>query len=336
MPRITLGRAAWATLAVAAVLLAAAWLTPTSFYLFLPNSAQPLAGRVEVKGGKEPDAKGGLYWVDVTIRQATWLERLVPFLRPDGATMVPEHVLYPEGSSFDDRRQVSLADMARSEEVAAAVALQAAGHEVPAIPRGAIVEAIAPDAPAASVLEPGDVIVEAAGRPVRTTGELRRAVGTVEPGESVELRVRRRGKSIELTVKTIAAPDDERRPVIGIRIAQAADIDLPIDVDIDLGDVGGPSAGLPFALQVLQELGHDIDRGYRVAATGEIELDGTVAPIGGMKQKVLGARKAGADIFVVPAGDNELVARRNAGNLRVIGVENFQQALRVLETLPRK
>ena len=144
------------------------------------------------------------------------------------------------------------------------------------------------------------------------------------------------GKPVELTVRTIPAPDDKRRPVIGIRIAQAADIDLPVDVDIDLGDVGGPSAGLPFALQVLQELGRDIDRGYRVAATGEIELDGTVAPIGGMKQKALGVRMAGADVFLVPAGDNESVARRYAGNLRVIGVENFQQALRALATLSRK
>ncbi len=80
----------------------------------------------------------------------------------------------------------------------------------------------------------------------------------------------------------------------------------------------------------------DIDRGYRVAATGELELDGTVAPIGGMRQKVLGVRHAGAEVFVVPAGDNAVVARRYAGNLRVIAVENFQQALRALATLPQK
>ncbi len=336
MPRITFHRVAWAALAVLAALLAVAWFVPTSSFLFLPNAAQPLDGKVTVQGGKDPDKRGGVYWVDVSVRRATWLERLAPFLRPDGATMVPEHALVPEGSSFADRRKVSLADMERSEEVAAAVALQAAGHDVTATPRGAIVEAIDPAVPAAALLKAGDVIVEAAGRPVRTTGDLRRAVSTVEPGESVALRVRRLGKHVELTVRTVPAPDDKRRPVIGIRIAQAADIDLPVDVDIDLGDVGGPSAGLPFALQVLQELGRDIDRGYRVAATGEIELDGTVAPIGGMKQKVLGVRKAGADVFLVPAGDNESVARRYAGNLRVIGVENFQQALRALTTLPRK
>ena len=115
-----------------------------------------------------------------------------------------------------------------------------------------------------------------------------------------------------------------------------SDIKLPRKVEIDLGQVGGPSAGLPFALEVLQELGTDVDHGRRVVATGEIELDGTVAPIGGVKQKVFGARKAGADLFLVPAGDNATEARRYAGNLRIVPVESFQQALSVLRTIQVK
>jgi PDZ domain-containing protein len=339
MRHVTRRALAWAAgivVALALVLVGAAWVYPTSFFLFLPNEAQPLDGNVDVEGGKPVDDKGGIYYVDIMVRRARWLERLVPFLRPEGATLVPEHALLQPGSSFEERRQVSLAEMARSEDVAAAVALRAAGYTVPTRPQGAIVEGIAPDAPAAKLLKDGDVIVEAAGKTVRTTAELRDAVGTVKPGESVLLRVRRGGTPRELTVKTVPAPDDPKRPIIGIRIAQAADINLPLDVDIDLGDVGGPSAGLPFALDVLQELGRDVDRGYRVAATGELALDGTVVPIGGMKQKTLGVREAGADVFVVPAGDNADVARRYAGNLRVIAVENFQQALRALSTLPQK
>ena len=100
--------------------------------------------------------------------------------------------------------------------------------------------------------------------------------------------------------------------------------------------VGGPSAGLAFALDVLEELGRDVDRGYKVAATGEIELDGGVAPIGGIVQKTKGAQDAGIDVFLVPAGDNARDAQRNAGELRIIPVESFQQALRKLATLPRK
>jgi Lon-like protease len=85
---------------------------------------------------------------------------------------------------------------------------------------------------------------------------------------------------------------------------------------------------------VYQELGKNVDRGRRVVATGEIGLDGSVGPIGGVKQKTFGARRAGADIFLVPAGENAAEARRYAGNLRIVPVRSFQQALSVLKTLP--
>ncbi len=139
-----------------------------------------------------------------------------------------------------------------------------------------------------------------------------------------------------MTVKTVESRVEPGRALIGIRVSQAADIKLPVKVDINLGDVGGPSAGLPFALDVLQELGTNVDHGRRVVATGEIALDGSVGPIGGVKQKTFGARKAGADVFLVPAGDNATEARRYAGNLRIIPVKSFQQALSALRTLPPK
>jgi PDZ domain-containing protein len=190
------------------------------------------------------------------------------------------------------------------------------------------------DVPAAAYLKAGDVIVRARGRNVRTPRDLRGAFTDLVPGNSIALRVRRGGKTRSITVPTVPSQDDPKRAMIGILVAQEADIKLPIDVQIDLGRVGGPSAGLPFALDVLQELGRDVDRGRRVVATGEIALDGTVGPIGGVKQKVFGARKAGADVFLVPAGDNAAEARRYAGNLRIIPVESFQQALSALRTLP--
>ena len=228
----------------------------------------------------------------------------MPFTRPDGASMVPEHALSAPGSSFEERRATARAEMARSEKVAAAVALRAAGYDVDAAPRGALVETVAIDVRAGEQrCADGDVIVEAAGERCgrRTTcgapsGRRRRASPSrsacAVTGEQRAHRADDRGAGRP------GAPD-HRHPGRAGR-----GIELPVKVDIDLGDVGGPSAGLPFALDVFQELGNDIDRGYRVAATGEIELDGTVAPIGGMKQKVLGVREAGADVFLVPAGDN--------------------------------
>ncbi|MDH4177360.1 MAG: PDZ domain-containing protein [Thermoleophilia bacterium] len=322
--------------AAAALAVAALVFVPTGYYLFVPNTAKPLQGLVQVEGEKPQDDEGGIYYVDVTVRPANWFERLLAFVRPNGASIVPEAELVPPGSTRSIERRASLDAMARSEEVAAAVALEQAGYDVTAEPRGTIVEAVAADVPAVRVLRSGDVIVEAGGKPVRTPVDLREAVAAVDPGQSVALRVRREGKALDLTVPTIDSPSDPGRPMIGIRIAQAAEIDLPLDVKIDLGDVGGPSAGLPFALDILQSLGTDIDRGHTVVATGEIELDGTVGSIGGVKQKVFGAKAAGADVMLVPAGDNAAEARRYAGNLRVIAVETFQQALRKLATLRRK
>ena len=119
-------------------------------------------------------------------------------------------------------------------------------------------------------------------------------------------------------------------------VKTAAQIRLPIPVKIDAGSIGGPSAGLAFALDVLEELGRDVTRGYKVAATGELDMDGTVEPIGGVKQKAIGVRRAGVDVFLVPAGDNAKEARKCAGPVKVIPVESFRQALHALATLPPK
>jgi PDZ domain-containing protein len=321
-------------LAVAA--LAFILFVPSGFYLYTPNQAEPLAGRVQVQGERQTALPGAILYVDINVRPASWFERLLPFVRPDGSTMLPKDEVVPPGSTVAERREDARAEMTRSERIAAAVALREAGYSVRASARGALVEGVASDAPAAGTLREQDVIVAVDGRVVRTPSDLRRLVGMRLPGEAVRLRLRRDGKVREASVRTIADPRNERRPLIGIRVAQAADIKLPLKVNIDLGDVGGPSAGLAFALDILEELGENVDRGYRVAATGEIELDGAVEAVGGIKQKVFGVRNAEADVFLVPAGDNADEARRYAGNLRVIPVETFQQALRELKTLPPK
>jgi PDZ domain-containing protein len=286
--------------------------------------------------GEKPHPPGGIYYVDVVVRQASVLEDLVGRARPDGADLVPEQALVPPGTTFSQRREQNLRQMDRSERVAAAVALRELGYDVRAEPEGALVVAVAEGAPATGKLEPTEVIVAVDGEPVRTPDDLRRLIAERKPGERVELRVRAGGATRTVEVGTIESPDEPGRPIIGIQVEQSANIELPVKVEIDLGGVGGPSAGLAFALDVMEELRGNVDRGLRVAATGELELDGGVAPVGGIKQKVIGARRAGADVFLVPAGDNAAEARRYAGDLRVIPVESFRQALQALATVPRK
>ena len=152
----------------------------------------------------------------------------------------------------------------------------------------------------------------------------------------MRLAVRRGGETKTVTLRTVPATRGSKRAVVGVYLDQQADVHLPLKVRIDAGNVGGPSAGLAFALDVLEELGRDVDRGHKIAATGEIFPDGTVGQIGAIKQKTIGAREAGVDAFLVPAGENARDARKYAHGLRIVPVESFQQALRALATLPPK
>jgi Lon-like protease len=308
------------------------FVAPSDDFIFLPDHARPLAPLVAVEGEKSTGEQGGIYFVTVDVRRATRLEELFPSLQ-EGSTLVPEHEVQPPGVSEDARRRGELREMRRSQEIAAAVAFQELGLPVSIERRGARVGQVLPRHPATGKLRRGDLLVGADGRPVRSPADLRRLIGRHEPGERVRLRVRRRSQISEVVLRTIASPDDPGRPIIGVLVELDADIDLPRSVRINLGNVGGPSAGLAFALDLLEELGRDVDNGYRVAATGELTLDGAVHPVGGLKQKTIGARRADVDVFVVPAGENANEARRHAGDVRIVPVRSFQQALRELATI---
>jgi Lon-like protease len=307
------------------------WWLPSDDFLFVPDKAKPLADKVEVQGGRT-NAKGDVYYVDLFVRRIRLLEQLLPFTRPDGATLVSEDVLAPSGETDEERARQNAADMKRSEQVAAVVALRTLGYDVVATPRGVLVTSVSSNVPAAKVLDVDDVIVAVDDVAVRTPAQLRRELGRRAPGDDVRLTVRREGKAMDVTVRTVASPAEASRAIIGILVDQDAKIELPFDVDIDLGRVGGPSAGLPFALEIARQLGRDVTHGCRIAATGALALDGAVIPIGGIKQKTLGVRRAGVDFFVVPSGENAAGAQENADGLDVIPVESFQQALRELTT----
>ncbi|MGH3066806.1 MAG: PDZ domain-containing protein [Gaiellaceae bacterium] len=329
MKRLSIAALVFGALGVVATVVL--WSLPAGDFILTPDRAKPLADKVVVEGSR-PENAGDVYYVDLYVRRIRYLEQLLPFTRPEGSTALPEEALLPPGTTDEERDRQNAADMARSERIASVVALRALGYDVIARPRGALVIGVASDAPAAAKIEPGDVIVAVDDAPVRTPAELRREIGRRDPGDDVRLTVRRSGKAVELTVRTVPSPDDPERPIVGITVDQEADIELPFEVDIDLGRVGGPSAGLPFALEIARKLGRDVTHGCRIAATGELALDGTVLPVGGIKQKTIGARRADVDFFVVPVGKNADGAQENANGLTVIPVESFQQALLTLTT----
>ena len=313
------------------------YLAPSSEYILLPVTAQKVEPHVEVAGERDDQDGGGIYYVAVEVRKASIFEKLFHSLY-EGSTLVPQEEVRAPGESESQRRKAGLRQMEQSQDVAPIVAFRELGYDVDRAPPGAVIEGVAQDGPSAGKLKPQDIVVRVDGEGSSSAADLRRLITKHRPGETVRLTFWRAGRLRSVTVKTIAAPDEPGRPLVGVLPscipANAQSVDLPRRVSINVGQVGGPSAGLAFALDIVEEAGRDVDNGHKIAATGALCRDGTVVPVGGLKQKTIGARHAGADIFLVPAGENTDVARRYAGDMRVVPVQSFRQALRELATIP--
>ena len=302
---------------------------PSGEYVLLVDGAHPVAPLVRVQGAK-PVKSGQLYFVDVKEQNASELETLFPWLLPH-ASFVPAGDIVAPCSSAAQADAAALQEMAFSQQVAAAVALRELHYHVVVKPTGVVVSQLIGGTHAPCNLQPMDVVVAVDGTPTPTEASLHTVLGGVKPGAVIKLRVRRGGKLLTVPVRTV---DDGGRALIGFVPNQSATFKLPLKVAIDTNGIGGPSAGLAFTLEVMQQLGRNVLHGHKVAATGEMELNGAVAPIGGVKQKTYGVRQAGADVFLVPAGQNARDARRYAGPVRIIPVRSLDQALHALATLP--
>ena len=300
---------------------------PSDNYIFLPDPARSVEPLVHVEGEHDRPGAGGIYMVDIIVRKASLLEKYFPGIH-EGATLVPADVYNPQDLPERIQRQQGLAEMSSSQRIAAAVALRELGYKV--TPDGVVVSAVDVGAPADGVLEPDDVIVGANGKDIAGPEDLSHVMSGVKPGETVTLRIERDGAEQSVQVGTKASDDDPPRAIMGIIIEPK--LELPVDITIDTGQIGGPSAGLAFALDIIDELGPtDIDHGEKVVATGEIALDGSVHEIGGIEQKTIGARKAGADVFLVPDANAE-GARKYADGLRIVPVSTLDEALHALAT----
>src|SRR5581483_10644935 len=268
------GRAAGAPVLPAGAAFVVLWLYPSARYLLLPDKAHPLAAVVSFRNARPQTGPGSIYFLDVKERRASLLEDFFPSFRDAVASIVPASAVLAPGVS--ESQKIDLSQMARSQDVAAAVALRTAGYRVAIRATGALITQIGVGTPADGTLVPGEVIVSVDGRPVRTPNDARRLLSAHRPGDVVRLGVRGLEGLRTVRVRTIPDPSDRTHPIVGVLLEQSASISLPFPVRITTGDIGGSSAGLAFALEVLDKLGRDVDRGYKVAATGELFLDGSV------------------------------------------------------------
>jgi PDZ domain-containing protein len=271
-----------------------------------PTSGQLDLTTVSVVGG--PDRPISLLQV-VT----GWLDKT--------AAVVPQEEVFAPGQTQKQSDEENQAEMVSSQESATAAALSTLGIKVPT---KLAVAGVAPTAPASGVLLADDVISSVNGTPIIDLQKLRTVLEATTAGDEVTMVVRRKGADKTLKVKTLASPDDGRT-VLGVYIDPT--FSFPFSVKIQIEDIGGPSAGTMFALGIIDTLTEgDLTGGKKIAGTGTIDADGLVGPIGGIRQKLVGARDAGAKYFLAPADNCDEVVKHIPDGLTVVKIDTLGHA----------
>ena len=329
-------------LGVLVVIVVGGWLlaTPSDEYVLLPDDPHPADAVVSV-GGKKPTISkdgSGIYYLDVLVHRASlpesWIARF-----EDGADIVPAAAIVPPGGSQSDLDRVDHLTFQDSRTVAGVVALRALGRKVTVTPTGVTFDGVDQSAPAwRAGLRPGMIITAIDDVPALQLSALRTQLQGRKPGSPVHLTVRDGKKTLELHTTLTSDPQDQTRAIVGVLGVHDAPpkADLPVRVTITPRGLGrGPSAGLAFTLEVYDALsGHRLANGRKIAVTGTMDLAGNVGPIGGVRQKVLGAVRRHSDVVLVPDA-NAADARKAAhGRVKVIAVTSFREALKALGASP--
>ncbi|HEY3082383.1 MAG TPA: PDZ domain-containing protein [Chloroflexota bacterium] len=299
------------------------------YYLLLPGEAFPVAPRIRVPDDMRKET-GQLSFTVVYERAASLPDALVESTRR-GVRVVPYEQIIPPGQTEEQSTRQARRLMNESQVAAAVVAERAAGYEVKVGGEGVRIVTTLPGTPASEALRPGDVVLGIDGQPTGTATDLIEAIRRHQPGETLELRVRRDGKETTIRVGTVPSTSEPSRPMVGATVeTEGFDARLPVQVSIESGTVVGPSAGLMFALGIYDALTPGVlAAGVPIAGTGTIGLDGRVGPVDGARQKVIGAERGGYRVFLAPA-DNAVEARAAASSIRVVSVDTFAEALDAL------
>jgi PDZ domain-containing protein len=288
---------------------------------------------IEIDGEKTYPTSGTLDMLTVTLRGSretplSWIDLAIAWFDPTRAVL-PIDAVYPQGQTEDESDEESSAAMVDSQKEAVAAALTELGIDFTSI---VTVSDTLDGFPADDVLEKGDQILTVDGDPIDGVTELSAALAEQPVGSTFELGIVRDGEKQTVVLTTAAADDDPDRPIVGI--AAGSTYDFPFDVTVNLGDVGGPSAGTMLALGVYDKLTPgELTGGERIAGTGTIAADGEVGAIGGIRQKMYGAERAGADWFLAPESNCDEVVGHIPAGLQVFAVTTLDEALETVQTI---
>jgi PDZ domain-containing protein len=327
------------------VIVIAVWFIPTPYYLYQPGTMEELGPKIEVEGG-EHASSGGFYLTTVlTMPASNLLYLLYGMFAPDTELRTSAEV---RGDITEREFDALLSHMmSSSQDYAVHAGLTAADMQVLVERGGVFVRAIEQGAEADAWLDVGDVIVEADGVKVNDTASLRAVLtsGDRKAGDTVELSFLRGN---EQRVARVPLGHWGASGVgLGIGTEDEVDVEAGRQVTLHAEDIGGPSAGLMFSLEIYDQatLGSTLTGGYRIAGTGTINLEGEVGQIGGIRHKLVAAVKEGAELFLVPADTNPKdrntkdireEAKERGYDIRIESVATVKDAIALLSALPPK
>ncbi|WP_417563691.1 PDZ domain-containing protein [Microbacterium sp.] len=298
-----------------------------------PNQSGKEVPLISVSGAQTYPTDGALYLLTVQVvgdRQHTpsWLQLAGAWFDPSRA-VVPIDAVFPQGQTTQERDQESAEMMVDSQKEATAAALTELGYTVTS---KLTVYSLVDGSAAQGILMKGDVITEANGTKITDADTLRDVIAKGE-GDPVALTIVRDGHTQNVTVTPKKATVDGKTTwLIGVTLI--TDFDFPIDVTLQLDNVGGPSAGMMFALGIIDTLTPgSLNGGKQVAGTGTIDAKGDVGAIGGIRQKMYGAKDAGATYFLAPQSNCDEVVGHIPAGLRVFSVKTLDDSLRALKAI---
>ncbi|MBA2280206.1 MAG: PDZ domain-containing protein [Acidimicrobiia bacterium] len=317
------------------------------YFSIAPGEARDIAPLIAVDGVDTYEA-GDILFLTISLNHVTLLEGALGWADRD-VDVIPEAVILGTGTE-DENRQVNRLAMDSSKDAAQVVALTRLGYELNPTGTGAVITEISAGTPAEAVLQIGETLTAVDGQPVLLPADLGALITDRQPGDVVVLTIEtlddatgqftERQEQVSLVrcgdIPSCleGRPDEPDSALLGVA-SQPRNFDpgLPFAVGIDSGDVGGPSAGLAFTLSLLDVLTPgDLTGGHRIAVTGTIRTDGTVGDVGGVVQKAAAAADSGADVMLVPRGE-EAEALANPHGMQIIAVDDLDDALRALESV---
>jgi len=308
-------------------------LIKTDFYFMSPGP--PYQWDIDYGDIEYYDFDGNLFQLTVRRDEASALIYLWSYI-DNSFDLYPREVILPKGVTPQELSEISIQNMKTSENVAIAVALKNLNYDIDSKGDGVLVVGILDDSPVKDKLLKGDLLTTINNEQIFSASEFIATLRKYNIGETVKIGLTREigGIDTEISISTelIEHIEYENEPMVGFLATTVNErFDFPFEIDIKTGNVGGPSAGLMMALNVYNNLiPEDITNSLIIAGTGTIEIDGSVGPVGGIRQKVIAAKRAGSQLILVPTANYDEASPLSTNETSIVAVDSFEEALKVI------